>query len=89
MSQERYRVLAEMAFAGISLMDSHENLTFVNPAPAMAEMLWYSEDELVGMNLSQLADMEEFGRYRGLTQQRLQGCLSITCIHTRCPSVVS
>jgi len=71
MSQERYRVLVEMAFAGISLTDSHENLTFVNPA--MVEMLGYGEDELVGMNLSELADMEEFGRYRDLTQQRLQG----------------
>jgi len=70
-SEERYRAVAETTFAGISIADSDENLIFVNPA--FVEMLGYTQDELLGMNLSQLMDPEEFTRYRSFTQQRRQG----------------
>ena len=41
-SQERYRSLVETAFAGISMTDSDERLTFVNPG--LCEMLGYEAE---------------------------------------------
>lgn len=70
-SEERYRAVAETAIAGIGIADSEERLTFVNPA--FARMLGYSQDELLGMNLSQLANQNEFTRYQDLTVQRKKG----------------
>ena len=70
-SEERYRALVETAFAGISITDPQETLVFVNPA--LAEMLGYEEDQLVGKNLSQLTDLQEFARYRKLTEERRKG----------------
>ncbi len=70
-SEERYRAVAETAVAGIGIVDPEENLSFVNPA--FAEMLGYTQSELVGMNLSQLVDQEEFARYQELTQWRKEG----------------
>lgn len=70
-SEERYRAVAETTIAGIGIADSEERLTFVNPA--FARMLGYSQDELFGMNLSQLANQNEFTRYQDLTVQRKKG----------------
>ena len=70
-SEERYRALVETAFAGISITDPHENFIFINPA--LSEMLGYTEDQLIGMNLSQLTEVREFARYRDFTQQRRIG----------------
>ena len=42
-SQERYRALVETAFAGISMTDSDERLTFVNHG--LCEMLGYEADD--------------------------------------------
>jgi len=70
-SEERYRAVAEMAIAGIAIVDSEEYLTFVNAA--YANMLGYSQDELVGMNLSELTDPEEFTFLRKNTEDRKKG----------------
>lgn len=70
-NRELYYIVTEAAFAGIAIADTHENLTFVNPA--FAEMLGYSEEELVGMNLSQMIDQEEFVKYQAQTQLRRKG----------------
>lgn len=70
-SQERYRALVEAAFAGISMTDFDERLTFVNPG--LCEMLGYEADELQGKSLSELTDPDEFGRYTEYTQRRQKG----------------
>ncbi len=70
-SQERYRALVETAFAGISMTDSDERLTFVNPG--LCEMLGYEADELQGKSLSELTDPDEFQRYAEYTQHRQKG----------------
>ena len=70
-SQERYRALVETAFAGISMTDSDERLTFVNPG--ICEMLSYEADELQGKSLSELTDPDEFQRYAEYTQRRQEG----------------
>jgi len=67
-SEERYRAVAEGAFAGIGIVDPDENITYANRA--FAEMLGYTPDELIGMNLSQLTSPEEYARYREFTQRR-------------------
>ncbi len=70
-SQERYRALVETAFAGISMTDSDERLTFVNHG--LCEMLGYEADELQGKSLEELTDPEEFERYTQYTQRRQEG----------------
>jgi len=78
-SEERYRAVAETAIAGIGIADSEENLTLVNPA--FAKMLGYTQDELTGMNLSQLLDQGEIARYQELTQvgrERVSSCYETT-----------
>ena len=70
-SEERYRAVSEAADAGISIVDSEENLLYANPA--LSRMLNYPLDELIGMNLSQLVDSAEFARYRALTEERSAG----------------
>ena len=70
-SQARYRALVEAAFAGIGITDPEENLTFANTA--LTEMLGYAPEELIGMNLSQLADPEEIVKYREGTERRREG----------------
>ncbi len=70
-SEERYRAATEAALAGIGIVDPEENITFANLA--FAQMLGYSQEELVGMNLAQLTDFEEFSRYQAATQRRKSG----------------
>lgn len=81
-SEEYYRVMAETALAGITIADTDENLTFVNPA--FAEMLGYRQEELVGMNLSWLTDETEFKRYREETERRKKGVRSSYETRLRC-----
>jgi PAS domain S-box-containing protein len=70
-SMERYRIVAETAPTGIIIVDHRENLIFLNSA--FAEMLGYSNDQLMEMNLSQLSDKEEFDRYQEQTKLRKKG----------------
>ncbi|TET45565.1 PAS domain S-box protein [candidate division TA06 bacterium] len=73
-SEERYRVVTETALVGITIADPEENLTLVNTA--FAEMVGYSQEELLGMNLSMLTDQEEFNEYKKQTQRRKKGLCS-------------
>ena len=70
-SEDRYRAVTENAFAGITITDPDENITFANPAAV--RMLGYTKDELLGINLSKLTDPNEFSRYREFTKQRKRG----------------
>ncbi|MDY7079857.1 MAG: PAS domain S-box protein, partial [Chloroflexota bacterium] len=73
-SEERYRAVAEAAVAGIIIVDTKRNLTFVNPA--FAEMVGYPQDDLLGMNLSQLMNPEEFARFQKQTLRSNKGVRS-------------
>ena len=70
-SEERYRAVAETAFAGISMSDVHENIIYANPA--FAKMLGYADGELIGVSLSNLTVPAEFSRFQQLTEQRQRG----------------
>jgi two-component system cell cycle sensor histidine kinase/response regulator CckA len=74
-SEERYRGVSEAAVAAISIIDPDENIIFTNPA--LAQMLGYTLDELVGMNLAQLVTPDEFVTYRELTEKRKSGANSL------------
>jgi len=74
-SQERYRVAAETALAGIIIFDAYERLTFVNSA--FARMLGYAKDELVGMTLPQFADADAVTRYQEEVMMRAEGSTSL------------
>ncbi|MCP4539649.1 MAG: GAF domain-containing protein [Chloroflexi bacterium] len=67
-AEQRYHAVAESRVVGLGISDPDETLVFANPA--FAEMLGYTQDELVGVNLSQLADASEFAGYQGQTQER-------------------
>jgi PAS domain S-box-containing protein/putative nucleotidyltransferase with HDIG domain len=56
-NEKKYRHLVETIHEGIWVIDKHANTTFVNPR--MAEMLGYSEDEMIGKPL--LSFMDEPG----------------------------
>ena len=70
-SEERYRALVETAFAGISITNSQETLTFANSG--LAEILGYKPGELEGTNLADLTSPGEFSRYREFTRRRQEG----------------
>ena len=57
-SEERYRAVAETAFTGITLLDTENRLTFVNPA--FAELLGYQVEALLGVSLADLMEPEQF-----------------------------
>lgn len=67
-SEMRYQAVVDTALAGIGITDPEENLIFVNRA--FAEMLGYTREELAGMNLSQLADPEEYDNFQERTEER-------------------
>jgi rsbT co-antagonist protein RsbR len=67
-SEMRYQAVVDTALAGIGITDPEENLTFVNRA--FAEMLGYTREELAGVNLSQLADPEEYDNFQERTEER-------------------
>jgi PAS domain S-box-containing protein len=70
-SEKKYRTLVETAQEGIGIVDRDENVVFTNQA--YADLLGYNKDELVGLNLSQISDKEEFAKFRKETQKRQQG----------------
>lgn len=74
LSESRYRTLVETSLEGIGICDPDENLVFVNPA--LAAILGYERDQLVGMNLCQLTDETTFLNFRKATAMRRAGVSS-------------
>jgi len=70
-SEEKYRTLVETAQEGISITDLDENMTFTNQA--FADLLGYTKEELLGLNLSQISDKEGFAKFRKETKKRQRG----------------
>ncbi len=70
-SEKKYRTLVESAQEGIGFTDPDENIIFVNEA--LAELLAYKKEELLGLNLSRISDKEEFVKFRKETKKRRHG----------------
>ncbi|MDD4267032.1 MAG: PAS domain S-box protein [Pirellulaceae bacterium] len=79
LTENRYRALIESTREGIAICDPDESLVFANPA--LAEVLGYRRDELVGMNLCELTDEATFLKLRKATAERRAGVSSRDEIH--------
>ncbi|RLD04905.1 MAG: hypothetical protein DRI65_09875 [Chloroflexota bacterium] len=70
-SEERYRGVAETALTGLSIADPDEIITYSNPA--LADLLGFTNQELIGMPLSQIIDPAEYHRIQTETGKRKHG----------------
>jgi PAS domain S-box-containing protein len=70
-SEEMHRTLVETAQEGIGIVDSRENLVFVNRA--FAGMLGYRKDELLGKSLQEISPETQYDVFREETGKRRQG----------------
>lgn len=70
-SEQRYRQIVETADEGIWVIDLEGNTTFVNPK--MAQMLGYSESEMLGMPIFAFSDEEGQAIAKNNLQLRRQG----------------
>jgi two-component system sporulation sensor kinase A len=73
-TNRKLETLLKTAMEGITIVDSNDNLTFVNKA--FADILGYKEDELQGMNLRKFVDEEGFKKIRKQTETRKKGKIS-------------
>ncbi len=70
-SEQKFRDLLAKLGEGFGLVDPNETFTFANPA---AEAIFgVGEGQLVGRNLSEFLDPEDFHQARAHTQQRMMG----------------
>jgi len=81
-TNRRLETILETAMEGITLVDSMENLTFVNRA--FAEMLGYKESELLGVNLRKIVDEDTFGKLEKQTEARMKGRATRYTLILRC-----
>jgi len=56
-SERRYRSLVETIQEGMCIVDTNENIIFANPC--FSNILGYSQEEIIGMNLRELISSEE------------------------------
>ncbi len=70
-SKEQYRQLLDLAQEGIWVIDRDDVTTFVNPA--MAKMLGYQDQELLGRNVRSFMDEQGVKRFEESLQRRLEG----------------
>ncbi|MHA1215349.1 MAG: PAS domain-containing protein [Candidatus Hodarchaeales archaeon] len=73
-SEAKYRALVDTIREGLAIVDAEENIAFVNPA--LAKMLGYTKNELVGMNLAELTNEENFKIIQSQTERRKGGEVS-------------
>ncbi|MBS7616957.1 PAS domain S-box protein [Candidatus Bathyarchaeota archaeon] len=73
-ANKRLEAILEGAIEGIIVVDPDENLTFANRA--FAEIVGYTEKELVGMNLRKLIDVEGLKKILTETETRKKGKVS-------------
>ncbi|MCK5660348.1 MAG: PAS domain S-box protein, partial [Methanosarcinales archaeon] len=70
-SDERYRILVEMAQDGVWLLDKDFMTLFVNPK--MEELLGYSKEEMIGRSWYDFGDPEWVARAKELEKRREDG----------------
>jgi len=73
-TNRKLEMFLETAMEGITIVDSNDNLSFVNKA--FAGMLGYEKEELLGANLRKLVDKEGFEKIRKETEARKKGVTS-------------
>ncbi len=73
-TNRKLEMLLETAMEGITIVDSNDNLSFLNKA--FAGMLGYEKEELLGVNLRKLVDKEGFEKIRKETEARKKGVTS-------------
>jgi two-component system, sporulation sensor kinase E len=73
-TNKKLEMILETATEGITVVDSKENLTFVNKA--FADILEYPENELIDVNLRKLVDEKNFKEIRRQTENRKKGNIS-------------
>jgi PAS domain S-box-containing protein len=81
-TNRRLQTLLETCMEGIAIGDTDENITYANRA--LAEILGYREEELLGMNLRDLMDTEEFAKVREQSSIRRTGEVSRYELVMRC-----
>ncbi|MCX6825841.1 MAG: PAS domain S-box protein [candidate division Zixibacteria bacterium] len=67
-SEERYRYLIENISDGVAIVDLDENVIYANPAAC--HIFGYGLEELLKMNLNQIAVENEFAKIRAETEKR-------------------
>ncbi len=67
-SETKYRMLVELAHEGVWALDNSYKTVFVNPR--MAEMLGYTEGEMIGQDLGAFMDTQ----YKEFATSNLEGC---------------
>jgi PAS domain S-box-containing protein len=81
-TNRRLQTLLETCMEGIAIGDTDENITYANRA--LAEILGYKEEELIGMNLRDLMDAEEFAKVQEQSNIRRAGKVSRYELIMRC-----
>jgi PAS domain S-box-containing protein len=81
-TNRRLQTLLETCMEGIAIGDTDENITYANRA--LAEILGYREEELIGMNLRDLMDAEEFAKVQEQSNIRRAGKVSRYELVMRC-----
>lgn len=74
-SEKRYRNLIENSLVGIAQTDFEENIVFCNRY--FADMLNYTQKELIGKNLADVTPKHEFEQFKFRTEQRKLGLADI------------
>ncbi len=70
-SKKRYSAIVETAFAGICISDMNNDITFVNNT--FADMVGYSKEELIGMNVCEITTDEYMCKVQEMTEERSTG----------------
>ena len=73
-SEKKYRILVETLQEGLAIVDSDENIIFANFA--FSDILGYSQEEIVGMNLLDFVPGAEFEKILQETKKRERGIAS-------------
>jgi len=68
---QRLQTIYQNAVEGISYVDSEENIVYANKA--FADIVGYEQDQLVGMNLREAVDDENWAKIESETERRRQG----------------
>jgi|GEM_PF-2368125 len=70
-SEQRFRLLIENQGEGVAAVDMDENIKFINPAGA--DIFGLNTEQLIGKNLSEFMDEEQFNQVKKHTLRRKKG----------------
>jgi PAS domain S-box-containing protein len=73
-SEKKYKTLVETAHEGIAIVDPQERLTFVNQA--FADVLGYQKEDILGLDLTEITDKDQFEQFQRESNRRKEGISS-------------